>query len=198
MAAEHRGERALDTGRIRWSFSGNKLILAGLILPMHSQEVRSMYFTKVLMRAAALSVAAAVGMCYLSYRESVRADALVAQGVATVAAVEGIRWKNVGSSRSDFKLDLAFDSRQGEPHHATVLLDDAHGMRISAEAEHAGVAIKYLPGDPDIVQVIGMPLQTSTARYLLMACLASLLAMMCLYSGWKRHRRQRTARILPR
>jgi len=157
-----------------------------------------MFFTKILMRAAALSVAAAAGMGYLAYRESARADALATGGVTAVAAVEGIRWKNVGDSRKDFKLDMVFDSREGEHHHVTVPLDEARGSRISAEAQHGDVAIRYLPDDPDLVQLVGTPPQNSTVRYLLLACVATLLAVVFLCSGMKRYRRRRTASRLPR
>lgn len=157
-----------------------------------------MFFTKTLMRAAALSVVAAAGMGYLSYRENARADALATHGVTAVAAVEGIRWKNAGSSRKDFKLDLEFDSREGESHHVTVPLDEARGRRMSAEAQHGEVAIQYLPDDPDLVQMVGTPLQTTAGRYLLLACLATLLAVVFLYSGLKRYRRLRAASRLPR
>lgn len=157
-----------------------------------------MYFTKVLIRAAALSVIAAAGLGYLSHCENTRAHALAERGIPATATIEGIRWKNVGAAREDFKLDMVFDTRDGSASHVTVPLDEERGRRISAGSAHGKLDVRYLPEDAEVVQVAGMALQTSAGRYLLMACLATLLAVVFAWGGFKRGRRRRAASRLPR
>lgn len=157
-----------------------------------------MYFSKVLMRAAALSALVAAGMGYLSYREAARTDALAVRGVHATGTIEGIRWKNVGASREDFKLDMAFNTPDGAQKHVTVPLDEERGRAISAETEHGKVDVQYLPEDAGVVQLVGMPRQASTGRYLLIACLATLLAAAFLSSGLRRKRSRRLASTLLR
>lgn len=157
-----------------------------------------MYFTRILMRAGALCVVGAVGMGYLSYRESARATDLAQRGVTATAEIEGIRWKNVGAKRADFRLDVVFSSRDGESHHVTIPLDAERGRSISAEEGHGTADVQYLPEDADVARLVGAPVETQTGRYLLLACLATLLAVAFLCSGLTRGRRVRALSRLPR
>ncbi len=152
-----------------------------------------MYFSKLLMRAAAVSAIVAAGMGYLAYRDVVRSAALATRGIPATASIEGIRWKNIGASREDFTLDVAFSTRDGVPKHVAIPLDEERGRSISAEPEHGNVEVKYVPGDADVVQLVGTPRQTSTGRYLAMACLATLLTAVFLWRGVKRRRARRVA-----
>jgi hypothetical protein len=156
-----------------------------------------MYFTRILLRAAALCVAGAAGMGYLSYREGATATELAEHGVTAAAEIEGIRWKNVGAKREDFKLDVVFNSRDGESNHVTIPLDQERGRSISAEGGHGTAAVQYLPEDTDVARLVGAPVETLAGRYLLLACLATLLAVVFLWSGVKRSRRVRALGRLP-
>jgi hypothetical protein len=181
----------------------NPMVAAGEVVnswhrsPQLLQETSSMYFTKILMRATALSVVGAAGMGYLSYRESARATELSQRGVTATASIEGIRWKNVGAGRSDFKLDVVFNSRDGESNHVTIPLDVERGRQISVEASHATTFVQYLPDDTAVARLVGAPVETRAGRYLLMACLATLLAVVCLWGGVRRSLRLRAISRLP-
>ncbi len=162
------------------------------------QEISSMYFTRILMRAVALCVVGAAGMGYLTYRESATATELAQRGLTATAEIEGIRWRNVGAKRADFKLDVVFSSRDGESNHVTIPLDAERGSSISAEGGHGTADVQYLPEDTDVARLVGAPVETLAGRYLLMTCVATLLAVVFLWSGLKRTRRLRAIGRLPR